>query len=137
MTATTSTTGTIGARPQGVKATKIEAGGAWNETPYFGPGLKENKGHMLAFPAGMELCGTLKALRTTKAEKAQDQRDYACLEDNAGNKFRVGCPGQLYYLLETAGVETVVSITYKGMEYVEAFKKELHQFEVSKIEKVQ
>jgi len=124
----------VGAVPQGVKRTAVEAGGMWKDTPYFGPGLEKDTEHMKAFPIGMEIAGTVKAIRTTKAEKVSDQKDYICMEDAAGNKFRVAAPGQLVYLIESVGVGTSVVITYKGKEDVEGFKQPLHQFLVEKID---
>lgn len=128
---------TIGAVPQNVKRNKIVTGGEWAETPYFGPGLLENSENMIAFPKGMTLAGTLKAIRETKAEKAKDRKRYLCLEDFSGNKFRVSAPGQLVYLAEQAGLGTPIAITYMGKEVVEGYKDELHQFEVESLEEVQ
>ncbi len=130
----TQTTGVIGRVPQNVKRTLLVPGGEWKDTPYFGPGLEKDSEHMKAFPIGMEIAGTVKALRTTKAEKESDQKDYACMEDLDGNKFRLATPGQLRYALESAGVGARVIVTYKGKEVVEGFKQPLHQFDVSLIE---
>ena len=125
---------TVGAVPQNVKRTPLSAGGEWKDTPYFGPGLEKDSDHMKAFPIGMEIAGTLRALRTTKAEKVADQKEYACFTDANNNKFRIATPGQLRYQLERAGVGATVVITYKGKEEVEGYKQALHQFGVELIE---
>jgi len=124
----------VGRVPANVKRTPLTAGGEWKDTEYFAPGLEKDSAHMIAFTIGMELCGTLRALRTTKAEKEADQRDYACFTDVDNNKFRVGAPGQLYKILETAGIGTNVVIKYMGKEKVEGYVQALHQFEVSVID---
>lgn len=124
----------IGEVPQNAKRTPVVAGGEWKETPYFGPGLKEDSQHMKAFPVGMEIAGFVRALRTTKAEKESDQKDYVCMEDVNGNKFRIAAPGQLYYNLEAVGVGALVAIKYLGKQKVEGYKQELHQFEIVRLD---
>lgn len=123
----------MGARPENVTARKIE-GGVWKDTPYFAPGLEEDSDHMKAFPIGSTLIGRLVDIRETKAEKAEDRRNYACLETTDGQKFRVQAPGSLTYKLGEAGVGSLVEITYRGKEQVEGYKQPLHQFDVEVLE---
>jgi len=125
---------TVGAVPANLKLRKLEAGGGWKDTPFFAPGMEANSAHMLAFAVGASVAGRLIALRTTKHEDEDDQKDYACLEGLDGKRFRIQTPGQLRYLLEEAKIESRVVITYKGREKVEGYKQPLHQFEVSIIE---
>lgn len=130
-------TTTIGAIPQNAKRVKVTGGGEWSETPYFGPGLTEDSEHMKAMPIGMSLAGVLRSIRETKAEKASDRKNYLCMEDFNGTKFRVAAPGQLVYLAEQVGIGSPVVITYRGKEEVEGFKQPLHQFDVEIIENLQ
>lgn len=124
----------VGAVPQGAKRTTVEVGGQWKDTPYFGPGLEKDTEHMKAFPVGMELAGVIKSIRTTKAEKEADRKDYLCMEDFGGNKFRVAAPGQLVHLAEQVGNNVAIVITYLGKETVEGYKQPLHQFKIERIE---
>lgn len=136
---------TIGAAPENVSARKIEGGDSWKDTPYFGMGLDENSTHMKAFPKGSKLTGFLRALRTTKAEKEADRKDYACFEltDKNGKilandaRIRISAPGQAYYKLEQAGVESLVRLVYLGKETVEGFKQPLHQVDVEVLDIMQ
>ena len=118
----------------GGKRALVVAGGEWNDTPYFGPGLVEDSDHMLAFPVGMSLEGTLKTMRVTKAEKERDRKTYGCFEDAEGNKFRIAAPGQLKYILESEGIGSTLEITYEGKKYVESLDEECHQFKVQRVE---
>jgi hypothetical protein len=127
----------MGSRPANATARKIEGGDAWKDTPYFGAGLEADSEHMKAFPIGAELIGVVRAIRTTKAEKEADRKRYACLEAQDGTKFRVSAPGQLVFLLEEAGIGTLVQIIYRGKEVVEGYKQPLHQFEVNALEVLQ
>jgi len=128
----------IGAKPANMTGRAIEGGDTWKDTPYFGMGLGEDSAHMKAFPAGSELVGFLRALRTTKAEKEADRKDYACFElvDANGKilaqdaRIRISAPGQAYYKLEQAGLDSLVRIVYLGKETVEGFKQQLHQVTV-------
>ena len=131
-----STAQTIGALPKNVKATPVEAGDRWADSAYFGPGLDADTEHMRAFPIGMVVAGILHKVRETKAEAEADRRTYLCLEDFAGNLFRVAAPGQLVYLTEGL-IGKAISITYKGKERVERLKRDVHQFEVAVLEKLQ
>ena len=125
----------IGAIPQNAKLTKLY--GEYNETPYFIPGMEEDGEHTLAFPKGKTLAGTITGVRTTKAELEKDRRDYLTMVDFAGNKFRIGAPGQLAgianRLLSEAAVhgrQPSVAITYMGKEWVEKLQADCHQFDV-------
>lgn len=128
----------IGAVPATGKRTVVQGGGVWVDTPYFGPGLEKDSEHMKAFPVGMQLAGKLMAIRTTKAEKEADQKDYLCLEDVNGTKFRIAAPGQLVFLAEQVlterGVGALIVVTYKGKEVVQGYKQALHQFQVELVE---
>lgn len=124
----------MGTRPANAVARKIEGGDGWKDTPYFGPGLEKDSENMKAMPIGSTIVGFIRAVRTTKAEKEADRKRYACLEAADGTKFRVSAPGQLVFLLEEAGIGTLVEINYLGKEEVEGYKQPLHQFEVSALE---
>lgn len=120
----------IGAVPNGLKGTAMNQGDPWADSLFFAPGLAEDSAHMKAFPVGSRVAGVVKALRRTKNDVEKDRKNYACLEDLKGNKFRIQTPGQLKYSLEQAGIGATVIITYEGKKYVESHKKELHQFNV-------
>ena len=133
----TNTQPLMGSRPANATARKIEGGDGWKDTPYFGPGLEKNTENMKAMPAGSVLVGFVRAVRTTKAEKEADRKRYACLDTQDGAKFRVSAPGQLVFLLEEAGIGSLVEIKYLGKEEVAGYKQPLHQFEVNILEVLQ
>lgn len=145
MANTTATPVKVGARPKAMAGQKIEGGDSWKDTPYFSLGMEENSKHMLAFPIGSTISGILRALRTTKAEKESDRRDYACIEliDENGKvlakdaRVRLSLSGQAYYQLEQVGLDNPFTLTYLGKQEVEGFKQALHQTEVEKLSAVQ
>lgn len=124
----------IGAVPANVKTRKVTNQDLWIDTPYFGPGLEADTEHMKAFKVNEKLCGVIREIRETKAEKEQDRRDYLCMEDLQGNKFRLAAPGQLAYLAGKAGLGATVIVTYLGRQTVEGFKQQLHAFDVELVE---
>ncbi len=138
MTAAAATPVKVGAAPKNATGRKIEGGDSWKDTPYFSLGMDENSKHMLAFPIGSVISGILRGLRTTKAEKESDRRDYACIEliDENGKvlakdaRVRLSLSGQAYYQLEQVGLDNPFTLTYLGKEEVEGFKQPLHQTEV-------
>lgn len=132
MTATSNTL--FGKKRQGATLNDLSAGDAFSETLIFAPGMApENESEYLkAWPVGAEICGVLKSLRTTKPqEPGRKPQNYACLEAEDGQLFRVYTPGQLRYALENkAGIGAYVEMTYTGKEFVEKIGEDCHQFEV-------
>lgn len=124
----------FGKKKQGATLNDLNAADAFSETMILAPGLDVEKetDYLKAWPAGAEICGTLKALRTTKPQTpGRDPQDYACLEAVDGTLFRVYTPGQLRYTLESrAGVGAYVEMTYLGMEFVDKIGRDCHQFSV-------
>lgn len=108
----------------------LSAGDRWAESPLFAPGMDKDHEHLVRWDKDVTLAGILRGIRTTKAQAASDRRDYAVFETEDGKLFRCYTPGQLKYHLTEAGINTYVEMTYLGREYVEAHKKELHQFSV-------
>ena len=127
----------VGATPANMKGQKIEGGDSWKDTPYFGLGLPQDSEHMRAFPEGSSISGILRQLRTTKAEKEVDRKDYACIEliDENGaplkenGRVRLSLSGQAYYQLEQVGIGNAFTLTYLGKQEVEGYKQKLHQTE--------
>ena len=125
----------VGLVPDGLKGEILNAGDKWSDSAFFAPGLETNSEHMTALPVGGRVAGILRQLRRTKHEVETKRKNYACMEDLKGNLFRIQTPGQLKYALEEAGIGATVIITYKGKEFVKAYEKELHQFEVEVVKR--
>ena len=124
----------LGKKREGAQLVNLNAADPFSESMIFAPGMDSSKESefLKSWPQGATICGTLKALRTTKPQDpGKDPQDYACLEADDGTLFRVYTPGQLRYTLETrAGIGAYVEMTYSGMQRVEKIGRDCHQFEV-------
>lgn len=129
---TNTTAPVIGQRREGVKTKEVFGEDAWQDTPFYAytPTGDVGSEHLLPWSIGMSICANFHVLRRTKNENENKRRDYACFITDDGQKLRAYVSGQLRAALERLDAGTYVEMTYRGKEYVESQKQELHQFDI-------